>query len=48
MGMAGLVAALVVPYVQHSLQWMAISQAILVMLALLLWLSVRRQIQTTA
>jgi DHA1 family bicyclomycin/chloramphenicol resistance-like MFS transporter len=37
-----------VPYVQHSLQWMAISQAILVMLALLLWLSVRRQIQTTA
>lgn len=44
MGMAGLVAALVVPYVHHSLQWMALSQAILLTLALLLWLSVRRQV----
>ncbi|QBZ83739.1 Bicyclomycin resistance protein [Hydrogenovibrio crunogenus] len=44
MGMAGLVAALVVPYVHHSLQWMALSQAILLTLALLLWLGVRRQV----
>jgi len=44
MGVAGLVAALVVPYVHHSLQWMALSQAILLTLALLLWLSVRRQV----
>ncbi|MGC9387335.1 MAG: multidrug effflux MFS transporter, partial [Hydrogenovibrio sp.] len=42
MGMAGLVAALLVPQVQHSLEWMAASQAALLAVALLLWRSVRR------
>lgn len=42
MGMAGLVAALVVPHVHHSLQAMAVAQASLFAVALLLWLSVRK------
>ena len=41
MGMAGLVAALIVPQVHHSLQAMAFAQAALFSVALLLWLSVR-------
>lgn len=42
MGMAGLVAALIVPQVHHSLQAMAFAQAALFSVALLLWLSVRK------
>jgi DHA1 family bicyclomycin/chloramphenicol resistance-like MFS transporter len=42
MGMAGLVAALIVPQVHHSLQAMAFAQATLFSVALLLWLSVRK------
>lgn len=44
MGTAGLVAALVVPFVEHSLQWMAIAQAVLFSITLILWLNVRRTI----
>lgn len=44
MGMAGLVAALVVPNVQSSLQSMAWAQAILLTLGVILWLSVRKQV----
>lgn len=42
MGTAGLVASLVVPLVEHSLQWMAIAQAILFSITVILWLRVRR------
>ncbi|PJA66782.1 MAG: hypothetical protein CO158_01690 [Piscirickettsiaceae bacterium CG_4_9_14_3_um_filter_43_564] len=44
MGTAGLVAAVVVPLVEQSLQWMAIAQALLFSVTVLLWLNVRRAI----
>lgn len=44
MGTAGLVAAFVVPVVEDSLQWMAIAQALLFSVTLLLWWNVRRAI----
>lgn len=44
MGMAGLVAGLIVPYVQHSLKLMAMAQGLLLLTTVLLWLSVRKQL----
>lgn len=44
MGTAGVVAALVVPFVEQSLQWMAIAQALLFSVTFLLWMNVRRAI----
>lgn len=44
MGTAGLVAALVVPLVHDSLQWMAWAQGGMWLVAALLWLSVRKQV----
>ena len=44
MGMAALVTALVVPLVQADLQHMALANAALFSLAVLLWLSVRREV----
>lgn len=42
MGMAGLVAALVVPQVHHNLQAMSLAQGALFSVAVILWLSVRK------
>jgi hypothetical protein len=44
MGTAGLVAALVVPLVHDSLQWMAWAQGGMWLVAALLWLSVRKNV----
>jgi len=44
MGTAGVITALVVPYVHHSLQAMAIAQALLISISILLWLMVRNQL----
>jgi DHA1 family bicyclomycin/chloramphenicol resistance-like MFS transporter len=48
MGTASIVTAVVVPWVQGDLKTMALAQAALFSIALLLWLSVRRQITAQA
>lgn len=47
MGTAALVASFVVPFVHHSLWLMACSQAMMLLIAAALWLSVRNQLSTS-